>query len=87
MIRPVGVEVSDDQGGNAGDDPPFNDIFGPATQLDEDDTNWSVEMESECYRHRDLESLVVPNLPTDACSKRGWFVSLVTNFSAIDWSM
>ena len=47
---------------------------------------WQVRCEDDVYRHRDLDRVSFPALPTDASGKRGWFAVIATSLASIDRS-
>ena len=63
------------------------DRFGPATAPSfSPNFKWYVVDESDVYKKRDLDSIKLPALPTDATKKRGWDISVLTQVQKIDSS-
>jgi len=66
---------------------PFLDTFGPASHPARgDETNWHIDDETLVYKDKELDRIKVPDLPDDACRKRGWDAALSTNIGGIDRS-
>ena len=75
----------DDQGGR---DPTYQDMFGPVNKdPGGGDTSWTVGEESSVYKDKELDRIELPDLPSDAATKRGWDASVTTRTGAIDRSV